>query len=136
MLVQERGIDFDLTDDYLQEVRLAGGESELVSALKSAKVTKSVTVDPAAQARQMEIRQHLARGSEFLRAKQYADAEGEYRPAVRLDPQDAELHAVLGNKGNWDGTIPEYREALRNRHSCFLVLPTGKGFIQVNTSKS
>ncbi len=27
MLVQERGIDFDPTDDYLQEVRLAGGAS-------------------------------------------------------------------------------------------------------------
>ncbi|HMD86366.1 MAG TPA: hypothetical protein VKO18_16885 [Terriglobia bacterium] len=26
MLVQERGIDFEPTDDYLQEVRLAGGE--------------------------------------------------------------------------------------------------------------
>jgi hypothetical protein len=40
MLVQERGIDFETTDDYLQEVRLAGGEDELISALKSAKVTK------------------------------------------------------------------------------------------------
>ena len=67
MLVQERGIDFDPTDDYLQEVRLAGGEDELISALKSAKVTKPVTVDPAAQARQAEVRQHVARGAEFMR---------------------------------------------------------------------
>ena len=37
MLVQERGIDFEPTDDYLQEVRLAGGEDERISALKSAK---------------------------------------------------------------------------------------------------
>jgi hypothetical protein len=51
MLVQERGIDFVPTDDYLQEVRLAGGEDELIGALKIAKVTKPVTVDPAAQAR-------------------------------------------------------------------------------------
>ena len=50
-LVQERGIDFDPTDDYLQEVRLAGGEDELISALKGAKVTKPATVDPAAEAR-------------------------------------------------------------------------------------
>ena len=40
MLVQERGIDFEPTDDYLQEVRLAGGEDELISALKTAEVTK------------------------------------------------------------------------------------------------
>ena len=31
MLVRERGIDFEPTDDYLQEVRLAGGEEEPVS---------------------------------------------------------------------------------------------------------
>ena len=47
VLVQERGIDFDPTDDYLREVRLAGGGDELISALKSAKVTKPVAVDPA-----------------------------------------------------------------------------------------
>src|SRR5208282_2785284 len=28
MLVQQRGIDFEPTDDYLQEIRLAGGEDE------------------------------------------------------------------------------------------------------------
>ena len=71
MLVQERGIDFEPTDDYLQEVRLAGGEDELISALKSAKVTKPATVDPAAQARQAEVRQHVARGAEFFQGKRY-----------------------------------------------------------------
>jgi hypothetical protein len=29
MLVEERGIDFEPTDDYLQEVRLAGGFLEI-----------------------------------------------------------------------------------------------------------
>jgi Flp pilus assembly protein TadD len=117
MLVQERGIDFEPTDDYLQEVRLAGGEDELISALKSAKVTKPATVDPAAQARQAEVRQHVARGLEFLRGKRYADAEVEFRAAVRLDPQDAELHVALGvalgSRGDWDGEIAEQRQALR-----------------------
>ena len=37
MLVQERGIDFEPTDDYLQEIRLAGGEDELISAPKGTK---------------------------------------------------------------------------------------------------
>jgi hypothetical protein len=32
MLVDERGIDFEPTDDYLQEVRLAGGEDELIKS--------------------------------------------------------------------------------------------------------
>jgi hypothetical protein len=64
MLVQERGIDFEPTDDYLQEVRLAGGEDELINTLKGAKVTKPATVDPA-EARQAEVRQHVVRGAEL-----------------------------------------------------------------------
>jgi hypothetical protein len=86
MLIQERGIDFEPTDDYLQEVRLAGGEDELITALKAAKVTKPATVDPAVQARQAEIRRHAARGAEFIQKSRYADAETEYRAAVQLDP--------------------------------------------------
>ena len=66
MLVQERGIEFVPTDDYLQEVRLAGGEDKLITALNSAKVTKSVTLDPAAEARRAEVQQHAARGAESL----------------------------------------------------------------------
>src|SRR5208283_1251478 len=33
MLVEERGIDFEPAHGYLQQVRLAGGEDELISAL-------------------------------------------------------------------------------------------------------
>ena len=117
MLVNERGISFEPTDDCLREVRLAGGEDELISALKSAKVTKPVTVDPAAQARQAEARQHMARGAEFVRSKRYTDAEAEYREALRLNPNDDMTHdnlgVALGRKGDWDGKITEEREALR-----------------------
>jgi len=117
MLVQERGIDFEPTDDYLQEVRLAGGEEELISALKSAKVTKPPTVDPAAQARQVEVRQHAARGAELQRKRQYAEAEQEYRAALLLDFQDADLYTslagVLGQQQRWDDAASAAREALR-----------------------
>src|SRR5271169_1272172 len=75
MLVNERGIDFEPTNDYLQEVRLAGGGDELISALKSAKVTKPVRVDPAAQERQTDVRQHVARGAELANKGQYPEAE-------------------------------------------------------------
>jgi hypothetical protein len=89
MLVQERGIDFEPTDDYLQEVHLAGDENELISALKSAKVTKPLTVDPAAQARQAGVRQHMARAVELEQKGQYAEAEQEYRAAYTLDSNKA-----------------------------------------------
>jgi hypothetical protein len=67
MLVSERGINFEPQEDYLDEVRLGGGDDELIMALKSATVTKPTIVDPAAQARQTEVRQHMARGAELRR---------------------------------------------------------------------
>jgi tetratricopeptide (TPR) repeat protein len=117
MLVEERGIDFEPTDDYLQEVRFAGGEDELISALKSAKVTKPASVDPAAQARQAEVRQHVARGAEFFQKRQYAQAEQECRAALLLDSQNADLYGglsgVLGRQEKWDDAAAEARESLR-----------------------
>jgi len=117
MLVQERGIDFEPTDDYFQEVRLAGGEDELVSALKSAKVMKPATVDPAAQARQAEVRQHVARGGQFFQKRQYAQAEQEYRAALLLDSQNADLYVslsyVLIEQKKWDDGTSATRQAVR-----------------------
>lgn len=117
ILVQQRGIDFDPSDEFFQELRRAGGNDELIGAIKNAKVTYAVILGPALQANQKEIRQHTARGAELLRTKQYADAESEYRAAVQLDPQNADLHIslgmALGYKGDWDGQIAEDREAVR-----------------------
>jgi tetratricopeptide (TPR) repeat protein len=117
MLVEERGIDFEPTDDFLQEVRLAGGEDELVSALHSAKVTKPATVDPALQARQAEIRRHVARGAEFFQKRQYVQAEQEYRAALLLDSQNADLYVdlarVLGQQMKWNDAASAARQAVR-----------------------
>jgi len=117
MLVQERGTDFEPTDDYLQEVRLAGGEDELISALKSAKVTKPATFDSEVQARLSEIRQHVARGAELKQKGQYALAEQEYRAALALDSQNDDVYvslaSVLGQQQKWDDTAQAAREALR-----------------------
>jgi Flp pilus assembly protein TadD len=117
MLVQERGIDFDPTNDYLQEVRLAGGEDELISALKGAKVTKPATVDPAAQARQAQVQQHVARGAELGNKGQYPEAEQEYRAALLLDSQNPDLYLglayVLDQQKRWDDAAAAARQAVR-----------------------
>ena len=42
-LVEEHELDVAPTDDYLQEVLVAGGEDELISSLKNVKVTLSLT---------------------------------------------------------------------------------------------
>jgi Tfp pilus assembly protein PilF len=75
---------------------LAGGEDELISALKIAKVRIPESIDRSIQARQTEVRQHVAQGAEFFHANRYADAETEFRTAIRLDPESAESHAILG----------------------------------------
>jgi tetratricopeptide (TPR) repeat protein len=117
MLVQERGIDFDPTEDYLQQFRLAGGDDELINALKSAQVTKPATVDSAAQTLQAAIRQHVARGAEFIQKRQYEQAEQEYRAALLLDAQNALLYVSLAysldQQKKWDDAATAAREALR-----------------------
>ena len=117
MLVKERGIDFEPQQDYLDEVRLGGGDDALIVALKSAKVTKPVTVDPAAQARQAEVRQHVARGAQFFQKRLYTQAEQEYRAALLLDSQNADVYAglayILMQQNKWDDAASAAREALR-----------------------
>jgi Flp pilus assembly protein TadD len=80
-------------------------------------VNKSEGVNPPAQAQQTEVQPHVARARQFYDAKRYADAEGEIRAALRLDPQNADLHVALGqtlfSEDDWDGAIAEEREALR-----------------------
>jgi hypothetical protein len=41
MLVNERGIDFEPQQDYLDEVRLGGGDDESITALTRAKVVRN-----------------------------------------------------------------------------------------------
>jgi Flp pilus assembly protein TadD len=96
MLVQERSIDFEPDDEYLREVRLAGGEDELVTTLKGAKVRKPEHVDAELQARETQVRKHVAQGHEFFQKGQYDDAEHEYRKALQLDPANPDLHMALG----------------------------------------
>jgi tetratricopeptide (TPR) repeat protein len=117
MLVKDRGVDFAVKDDYLQEVHAAGGNDELMAALRSAKVMAPITVDPAAQARQDEVRQHVAHGAELKLKGQYAEAEQEFRAALKLGPPNADIYlslaSVLGRQKKWDDDVTAAGEALR-----------------------
>jgi tetratricopeptide (TPR) repeat protein len=136
-LIREHGIDFDVKDDYLREVRLGGGDEELISALKSAKVTMPVTVDSASEARQAEVRQHVVRGAELGQKGEYAEAAQEYRAALLFDPQNADLYAslayILYQQKKWDDVVAAAREALRlnpsiaNAHSVLASALANKG---------
>jgi tetratricopeptide (TPR) repeat protein len=117
MLVQERGIDFDPTDNYLQEVGLAGGEDGLINTLKSAKITKPPGADSTFEARQAEIRRHVAHGGELVKKGLYAEAELEYRAALQLDSQNDDVYVslayVLLQQRKWGDAASAAREALR-----------------------
>jgi len=118
LLVKDRGIDFTVKDDYLQQVRLAGGDDDLIAALKSARVMEPSTVDPAAQTRQSAVLQHVARGAELKWKGQYPQAEQEFRAALSAGLPDADidlsLAMVLGRQRKWDDDAAAAREAVRS----------------------
>jgi tetratricopeptide (TPR) repeat protein len=115
ILVQERGIDFEPHDGDLQQVRRLGGEDELISALKTAKV-EPVTVHTAEKLRRAEVEILLLHAADFKTGGQLAEEEQELRSALRLDPQNAGLHRSLGRvlheEHDDEGTAVEFRRAL------------------------
>jgi tetratricopeptide (TPR) repeat protein len=117
-LVHQFGINFTPSDDFLQEIRTAGGEDVLITALREAKAKQPANA-AAPDASYAEVKQHLARASELKKGKQYAQAEREYRAALKLDPDRADVHFSLGyvllEQKQWAGAAAENREALRLR---------------------
>ncbi len=130
MLVQERGIDFTPNDAFLGQVQKGGGEDDLVSALHSAQVTKvaNATTPSAAHAaeakleaaKQDELAQHTAQGAEYFQDHHYADAETEYRAAIKLDPQNSDLHMALARALN---SQKKTDEGMREAHVAIRLNP-------------
>ena len=110
MLVQEDGIDFAANDVFLDQVRKSGGDDDLAKALQSARVTKAVSATPPSvaqtqqakqeEAKQEELVQHASQGAAFFQDHHYAEAEAEYRAAIKLDPQSSDLHMALARALN------------------------------------
>lgn len=117
MLVAQRGIDFAPDDDFLNEVSRSGGDHELLAALRTARVSQPAYIDPAAAAKEMEVRQHVARSIEFRQKNQFPDAEREIRAALQLSPHDAailvDLAVVLQYEDQWTESMDPLHEALR-----------------------
>ena len=116
-LVKARGVDFNVKDDYLQQVRAAGGDDALVAAVKGASVLLPDSPNAAAQAKQVEVRQHVAHGAELKLKGQYPDAEKDFRAAIALGPPNADVYLalamVLGRQKKWDDDVTAARQALK-----------------------
>ena len=117
MLVEERGINFEPKDDFLNEVSRSGGDQELLDKLRRANVVKPTAIDPAASAKEAEVRQHIARSIEFEQKGQFTEAEQEVRAALQLWPKNSDLlvdlSSALQSEGKWEESIDPARQAVR-----------------------
>ncbi|MDR3675192.1 MAG: tetratricopeptide repeat protein [Acidobacteriota bacterium] len=118
-LVPQYGINFVPGEDFLTAVREAGGEDVLITALRAAKPSRSPDSAAPPDANDVHLKQLLAHGAELKKQKQYAQAEEEYRAALKLDSERADIHFSLGyvelEQKKYDEAIAENREALRLR---------------------
>ena len=96
-LIHEHGIDFDLTDDYLQALRKAGAQEPVIQALRAARpkpLTKEQVLQlvaghvPSQRAATL-VKQH---GIDFL-------PDEEYLETLRLAGADDTLIAALREAG-------------------------------------
>src|SRR5215470_16431716 len=133
-LVQQRGIDFKPSAEYLDELRKAGAEGVLLQTLRARQprvpgevgggpagpVNNTSVPNPSKQPTTAEVvAAHLTRGAELQRSERWVEAEQEYRSASQLDGEDPAIHLalanVLSNQKRWDEAITEFREALRRQ---------------------
>ena len=116
-IVTQRGIDFDVNEDYLRQVRLGGGDDELDQRPQERQSDQDLRPLIRARARQAEVLQRAAHGAELTKKGQYAEAEQEFRAALQLDPRNADLYSSLGvvqgQQQKWDDAASSVREALR-----------------------
>jgi TonB family protein len=133
--VAKRGIDFQLTEDYVSGLKAAGARDALIEAVRKAPApaipgTGSALppgpsagpagAHPAAAARDSQVLPHLLQAAKLLQDRAWPEAEKEFRSALAIEPDNALLHvdlsAVLpGSQGEpgWNAAIAEDREALR-----------------------
>ena len=117
MLVAQRGIDFTPDDGFLNEVSRGGGDHELLGALRTARVSQPASVDPAAAAKEMEVRQHVARYIEFRQKTSLPMRSGKSALPCNcrrvIPPCSRTLAVVLQYEDKWTESIDPLHEALR-----------------------
>ncbi len=118
-LIQQRGISFPSTDEYIQMLRGASTESgfaALVGSLKIAKVTPSAEASSPEEA---ALLPHLARCGEANHAHEVPiapNAERECRAALALAPQNPFVIMAVGRsldqQGKRNEALAVYKQAL------------------------
>jgi tetratricopeptide (TPR) repeat protein len=101
-LVEQLGIEFDPISKIQASFQSSGADETVLAALRVA-----------------GAKWHIRRGTDFQSKLQYADMEQAAHAAIRLAPDLAEAHHLLGEarvgKEDYDGALTAYREALRRK---------------------
>jgi len=117
MLVEQRGIEFEPTDDFLQILLAAGAEEGLLDAVRSAIPTFTSAATSAPSPSEAAVLQYVARGAELGYKGLYPQAELEFRAALQLDQENAALHLALGAallfQRRLNDAVNEVQEAVR-----------------------
>jgi len=101
-LIEQRGIDFTPSEDFLQSLKAGGASEAFLKALRL-----NLNNDWA----------HVDLGVALGNKGDWDGEIAEERAALRLNPKNdmahVDLGVALGGKGDWDGAIAEERAALR-----------------------
>lgn len=95
-LVEERGIDFPATPDFLAALKQDGAGKVLLDALRNANQDLSPQAETFAE-KNAEAQKYLAQGEDFLKHRQWSEAESMLRKSIQLDPTSPEAHFYLAH---------------------------------------
>ncbi len=95
-LVEERGIDFAATPDFLSALKQDGASKVLLDALRAANRDLPPQAETFAE-KKGEAQKYLAQGRDLLQQGQWSEAESALRKSVELDPTSPEAHFYLGH---------------------------------------
>lgn len=115
-LVQQRGINFQMTDGYAAMLTRARASELVLKAVAVARVVELSAPASASAATEQVILDHLVRGYELREKDRDADADEEFQSAVNADPSNPFTHFVLGSAygaKETEAAVDEFREAIR-----------------------
>jgi len=109
-LVQENGIDFEPTEEYLASLREAGAEPVAIDAIRAADNENKQSQRVA------KAKQAVLAANTLMKIKDIDGAIKLYRESIQANPNDSEAHRLLGIalgvKKDWPGDISEQRAAI------------------------
>ena len=134
-VVTQRGIDFQLSEDYLNALHSFGARDALIEALRKAPArsalvagssvshgscSPSAPTDANTAKRQSQVLQHLFQAAELRHDQAWPQEEQEFRSALAIEPENSLLHVALARvlwsshtEPGWDAAIAEDRKAIQ-----------------------